>query len=131
VPEVVLSDKHDSRLTVRDGQWVVVDGAGRSWAIEGFVGALPLLERAPAEVVGEVSSVGGPPFPYDQVLVTALNSDSGYWQEQALPWLAALRLEPDGALADAARGAIDRKQAGQRQRQQLFRWLEGQPVRLT
>ena len=64
-----------------------------------------------------------------ELLRLALEWESGYWHERAVPWLGALCLEPEGSLRAAAQRAVERKAAGQRPRQQLTRWLQGKEIR--
>ena len=102
----------------------MLDGGREAHRVEdALYGVLPLLERDPKEAVAAVAQLGGPPFPFEALLLTALDSDSGYWQERAVPWLYALDVRPTGALADAAQRACDRKLADQHPRQRLAAWL--------
>jgi hypothetical protein len=94
-----------------------------------LVSLLPLLEHEPEDALRRVRSLGGPPFPWQAVVVAALSGESTYWQERAVPWLDALHAEPEGELADAACRAIQHGRASQRHRQQLHGWLNGKPIR--
>lgn len=127
---VPLSESSGTWLALDHGQWVIGGRQSEPHPIaEAMVGVLPLLERDPSDVLPAMKHLHGPDFPMLDLLTVALNTGSGYWQGHAVKWLAAIDLSPTGAIASAARGALQRKQAQQRDRQQLQRWLEGKPIR--
>lgn len=126
---MVVSESGGTRLTARDGRWVVASHHGVVDSEASLVPLLPLLEHKPLDAIRRVQSLGGPPFPWQALVVFALSGESAYWQEQAVPWLDALGAEPEGQLADAARHAVEHGRASQRHRQQLDRWLSGKPIR--
>jgi hypothetical protein len=126
VDEVVISNAGETRLRVEKGRWVLVTKRGSKPIEQAFIALLPLLERPAAEGRAAVDALHGPPFPWDELLLTALGSDMAYWQEKAVPWFGALGLRPSGPLAEAATMVAERKLASQRHRQQLLRWLRGE-----
>ena len=108
VDELVVSEAGGTRLRVDEGRWVLA-AAGQVRPVEDApYGLLPLLEREPLEASAALTSLGGPSFPYEALLLTALDSESSYWQEKAVPWLDALDVQPVGSLAAAARRACGR-----------------------
>jgi hypothetical protein len=131
VNEFAVSDSGGTSLRVERARWVFVARTG-SFPVEesdSLHMLLPLLERDPVHVQAGLAELNGPPFPFNEVVETALRSDSGYWQEASVPWLWALELEPTGSLRDAATAATERKLASQRARQDMLRWLRGLPPR--
>jgi hypothetical protein len=126
---LVVSESGGTRLSVDDGQWVLHSSRGAEPAEGALVALLPLLEREPHHGLAALAALHGPAFPWEPLLQLALSGDSGYWQEKAVPWLDALACTPDGAMADAARHALEQRRAGQRHRQRLRRWLQGKSVR--
>jgi hypothetical protein len=109
MPEVVVSASAGTALRLVSDQWVV--GRSGRWepVEEAPLHVLPLLERSPGEVMFELQRISGLEFPWSEVLRTALEMGSGYWAEQAVPWLAAVSVSPQGRLAQAARAACVRK----------------------
>lgn len=124
-----MSESGGTRLRLRDGRYEV--GHGRSWepVEEAWPALLPLLIRSPADGLATVAALKGPPFLWRELLRLALEWETGSWHERAVPWLAALCLEPEGSLRVAAQRAVDRKAGGQRPRQQLTRRLQGKERR--
>jgi hypothetical protein len=128
VHELVVSRSGGTSLRVERGRWVLAGRAGASpVGADSLYGLLPLLEQDPVRVQAELAALNGPPFPFAAVVETALRSDSGHWQEAAVPWLWALQLERSGALRQAAAEAAGRALASQRARQAILRWLRGLP----
>ena len=74
-------------MGVEDCAYILGGGASGAVAIDAksMYGLLPLLERQPRATVVDIAALGGPPFPFADLVATALRSDSSYWYEQALP----------------------------------------------
>ena len=125
---VPVSASANTYLAVHDGEYVLAGGRSGPAPIDGAMyGLLPLLEREPAEVIAAIAALGGAAFPYSQLLETALQSNSGYWQERAVPWLIALNPAPEGSLAAAGHQALEMRRASQESRHAIRRWLRGKP----
>jgi hypothetical protein len=126
VNEFVVSDSGGTSLRVERGRWVLVARTGSvPVASDSLYGLLPLLEKDPLEVQAALAQLNGPPFPFEEVVESALRSNSAYWQEASVSWLWGLGLEPTGSLKAAATDATERKLASQRARQDITRWLRG------
>ena len=82
---MVVSESGGTRLTARDGRWVVASHHGVVDSEASLVPLLPLLEHKPLDAIRRVQSLGGPPFPWQALVVFALSGESAYWQEQAVP----------------------------------------------
>jgi hypothetical protein len=110
VNEVIVSESGGTRQRLRDRRYEV--GHGRSWerVEEAWPALLPLLKRSPADGLATVAALKGPPFLWRELLRLAREWETGSWHERAVPWLAALCLEPEGSLRVAA--ACRRPQCG-------------------
>lgn len=89
------------------------------------MGLLPLLEGDPEAGVRDIEALG-PAFPYGALFAFALKWSTGYWQEQAVPWLVRVNPPATPELIEAAEHALAMKAASQPSRQALRRWLKYQ-----
>ena len=123
--ELVVSRSGGTVLRVSNGCWVLAGPKGEKPIAQVLYGLLPLLERSAPQVLETIASADAPAFPVEALLVTALGSDSSYWQERAIDWFVELDPQRSEPLVAAARRALDLKLASQSARHRLRRWLEG------
>jgi len=125
--EIILSRAGETCLRRRGEheawEFVAGDDAPMALADVPRYWLLPLLKHAPDDLLAAIGH--GPRLPLQELVEIALSSESRYLQEQAIPWLFALDLAPEGSLADAADHALRERHAGLRARQRLARWRHG------
>lgn len=113
------------------GQWQV-EGANGSWPLESKEDAhraAAILEKGYAEMKAATDRLmeqqpTAHEFPFDNVVVTALESGSDYWASRALEWVPSLPLAQRQTLVHVLQEVVIAKWASQKLRQGAERQMK-------